>query len=63
MIDPIKRVIGNLNVVENQYKQDGVNMFVHCDLLEYQIVGSINSPLLRLTSLDRSKKRYKLEAV
>ena len=56
MIDPIKKAIGNLNVVENQYKQDGLNIFVYCDLIEYQIVGSINSPLLRLTSLDRSKK-------
>ena len=56
MIDPIKKVIGTVNVVENQYKQDGVNIFVYCDLIEYQIVGSINSPLLRLTSLDRSKK-------
>ena len=56
MIDPLKRVVGNLNVVENQYKHDGVNIFVYCDLIEYQIVGSINSPLLRLTSLDRSKK-------
>ena len=59
MIDPIKKVIGNLNVVENQYKQDGLNIFVYCDLIEYQIVGSINSPLLRLTSLDRSKKGIK----
>ena len=56
MIDPIKTAIGNVNVVENQYKQDGLNIFVYCDLIEYQIVGSSNSPLLRLTSLDRSKK-------
>ena len=56
MIDPISRIVGNLNVVENQYRHDGVNIFVYCDLIEYQIVGSINSPLLRLTSLDRSKK-------
>ena len=41
VIDPLKREIGNLNVVENQYKQDGVNIFVCCDLFEYQIVGSI----------------------
>ena len=56
MIDPISRIVGNINVVENQYRHDGVNIFVYCDLIEYQIVGSINSPLLRLTSLDRSKK-------
>ena len=56
MIDPISRIVGNLNVVENQYRHDGVNIFVYCDLIEYQIVGSSNSPLLRLTSLDRSKK-------
>ena len=56
MLDPISRLAGNLNVVENQYRHDGVNIFVYCDLIEYQIVGSINSPLLRLTSLDRSKK-------
>ena len=56
MLDPISRLAGNLNVVENQYRHDGVTIFVYCDLSEYQIVGSINSPLLRLTSLDRSKK-------
>ena len=56
MLDPISRLAGNLNVVENQYRHDGVNIFVYCDLIEYQIVGSINSLLLRLTSLDRSKK-------
>ena len=56
MLDPMSRLAGNLHVVENQYRHDGVNIFVYCDLLEYQIVGSTNSPLLRLTSLDRSKK-------
>ena len=56
MLDPMSRLAVNLNVVENQYRHDGVNIFVHCDLLEYQIVGSITSPLLRHTSLDRSKK-------
>ena len=52
MLDPISRLAGNLNVVKNQYRHDGVNIFVYCDVIEYQIVGSINSPLLRLTLLD-----------
>ena len=43
MIDPIKKVIGTLNVVKNQYKQDGVNIFVYCNVIEYKIVASINS--------------------
>ena len=56
MLDPMSRLAGTLNVVENQYRHGGVNIFAYCYVSEYQIDGSINSPLLRLTSLDRSKK-------
>ena len=56
MLDPMNRLAENVKVVENQYRHDGVNIFVYCNVIEYQIVGSSTSPLLRLTSLDRSKK-------
>ena len=55
MVDPKRKVTCNLKTVDTHYRQDGLNVFVYCDLIEYQTVGHITSPLLRLVSLDRSK--------
>ena len=55
-VDPIRKITGTLKTVDTHYRQDGLNVFVYCDFIEYQTVGHITSPLLRLVSLDRSKK-------
>ena len=52
MVDPIRKISGNLKTVDTHYRQDGLNVFVYCDLIEYQTIGHITSPLLRLVSLD-----------
>ena len=33
-----------------------MNILVHCSLIDYQIVGSISSPLLRILALNQNRK-------
>ena len=33
-----------------------MNILVYCSLIDYQIVGSISSPLLRILALNRNRK-------
>ena len=52
VFDPCKYLTGFVH--SSSY--EGVNIFVYCSLIEFQIIGSITSPLLRLTSLNRTQK-------
>ena len=52
VFDPCRYLTGFID--SNNY--EGVNIFVYCSLIEFQIIASITSPLLRLVSLNRNKK-------
>ena len=51
MLDPCKRLTSREDV-----KKDELYALVYCELIEYQLVGSIRSPLLRVVGLDGNKK-------
>ena len=52
VFDPCKHLTGFIHSTS----YGSVNIFVYCSLIEFQIIASITSPLLRLTSLNRTKK-------
>ena len=52
MFDPMRCVTGIVKETET----DGINILVYCSLIDYQIVGSISSPLLRILALNRNRK-------
>ena len=59
VFDPCRYLTGFIDSTD----YEGVNVFVYCSLVEFQVIASITSPLLRLVSLNRIEKGYKLEAV
>ena len=48
MFDPMRCLTG----IVNERETDGMNILVYCSLIDYQIVGSISSPLLRILALN-----------
>ena len=52
MFDPMRYLTGIVKETET----DGINILVYCSLIDYQIVGSISSPLLRIVALNRNRK-------
>ena len=51
-LEPLSYVISDEDF---QVNSDGKNMFIYCTLLDYRIVGSITTPLLRFTPLKIDK--------
>ena len=51
MLDPCKRLTSREDM-----KKGELYALVYCELIEYQMVGSIRSPLLRVVGLDGNKK-------
>ena len=52
MCDPMRCLTG----IVKERETDGINILVYCSLIDYQIVGSISSPLLRIVALNRNRK-------
>ena len=52
MFDPMRCLTG----IVKETELDGMNILVYCSLIDYQIVGSISSPLLRILALNRNRK-------
>ena len=52
MFDPMRCLMG----IVKERETDGMNILVYCSLIDYQIVGSISSPLLRSLALNRNRK-------
>ena len=52
MSDPMRSITGIVKETET----DRTNILVYCSLIDYQIVGSISSPLLRIFALNRNRK-------
>ena len=52
MCDPMRCLTGIVEETET----DGMNILVYCSLIDYQIVGSISSTVLRILTLNRNRK-------
>ena len=48
-----------LTGIVKETESNGMNILVYCSLIDYQTVGSISSPLLRILSLNRNRKGIK----